>query len=321
MVWLTWRQHRAEGLGGLLALAAVAAILLALGLPMHHSFTSNGVGPCAAQTNPTQSCIEVVKQFTDRYVNGGAGSLLPWLNFLPALIGTFVGAPLLAREFEQGTWRLAWTQAVPRTRWLAVKLVLLTLCAIVLAIAFTVMFTWYRGPLDQMRGRMVGEGFDFEGLVIPAYALFAFALGTLAGILTRRIVTAMAITLGGFVAVRLPSEYWLRPHYQAPVTKIADSSDAQFAGLELSRHMLDPSGRVLSDLQERGVVNNAMQSLRSLTPNSLNAYLRDHGYRWRLVFQPESRFWHFQLIEAAIFAGLAAILLAAAIWQLRRRVG
>jgi hypothetical protein len=36
---------------------------------------------------------------------------------------------------------------------------------------------------------------------------------------------------------------------------------------------------------------------------------------------PAARYWEFQLIEAAIFVGLAAILLAVAIRQLRRRVG
>lgn len=30
-----------------------------------------------------------------------------------------IGAPLLGLELERGTWRLAWSQTVPRTRWLA----------------------------------------------------------------------------------------------------------------------------------------------------------------------------------------------------------
>ena len=41
---------------------------------------------------------------------------------MPALIGAFWGAPLITREFEAGTFRLAWNQSVTRARWLAIKL-------------------------------------------------------------------------------------------------------------------------------------------------------------------------------------------------------
>jgi ABC-2 family transporter protein len=318
MVWLTWRQHRAEALGSLLVLAAVAAILLALGAPMRSAYTHDGLAACIAHNTTTGSCVDVVNQFAARF-GGAANSLIPWLNLLPAFLGIFVGAPLLAREFEHGTWRLAWTQAVPRTRWLAVKLALLIAGIIALTAPLTALFTWYRGPLDQLDGRLSPNAFDFEGFALPAYALFAFALGTLAGILTRRTVVAMAITLGGFLAVRLPVETWLRPHYQHPVTAVADPGVHQGlvdTALGISRTLLDPAGHPLSNLQERHVLNAAGQ--KSGDPAT---YLHAHGYHWQTVFQPASRFWHFQLIEAALFATLAAILLAVAAWQLRRRVG
>jgi ABC-type transport system involved in multi-copper enzyme maturation permease subunit len=49
----------------------------------------------------------------------------------PALIGMFWGAPLVAREMEAGTFRLAWSQSVSRMRWLAVKLGVVGLAAVV----------------------------------------------------------------------------------------------------------------------------------------------------------------------------------------------
>ena len=52
---------------------------------------------------------------------------------LPALIGLFWGAPLIARELEAGTHRLVWNQSITRTRWLAVKLGLTGLAAMVAA--------------------------------------------------------------------------------------------------------------------------------------------------------------------------------------------
>jgi len=41
---------------------------------------------------------------------------------VPALIGLFWGAPLIAPELAEGTWKLAWTQTITRTRWAAARL-------------------------------------------------------------------------------------------------------------------------------------------------------------------------------------------------------
>jgi ABC-type transport system involved in multi-copper enzyme maturation permease subunit len=35
---------------------------------------------------------------------------------VPGLIGVLVGGSLIARELEYGTWRLAQSQAIPRTK-------------------------------------------------------------------------------------------------------------------------------------------------------------------------------------------------------------
>jgi ABC-type transport system involved in multi-copper enzyme maturation permease subunit len=45
-----------------------------------------------------------------------ADLLGPGLLPIPALLGMFWGAPLIARELESGTYRLAWTQSVTRRR-------------------------------------------------------------------------------------------------------------------------------------------------------------------------------------------------------------
>ena len=68
---------------------------------------------------------------------------------LPALIGLFWGAPLIARELEAGTHRLVWNQSVTRTRWLAVKLGLLGLAAIAAAGLGSLAVDWWSDPLDK----------------------------------------------------------------------------------------------------------------------------------------------------------------------------
>ena len=79
-----------------------------------------------------------------------AGVIISYL--MPAIIGMFWGAPLISRELEGGTYRLAWSQSVTRSRWLAVKLGLLGLAAMAVAGLFSLVITWWASPLDQAAG-------------------------------------------------------------------------------------------------------------------------------------------------------------------------
>ncbi|HYY78656.1 MAG TPA: transporter [Actinomycetes bacterium] len=326
MLWLTWRQHRAEVLGALLLLAALGAVLVVTGLPMHAAYADQGVAACVAGDGPAGDCDMLLAQFAGRYV--GLGDLLTLLVVLPALAGVFIGAPLLGRELEHGTWRLAWAQGVTRTRWLAVKLALLTVAVTVLAVGFTALFTWWRGPLDGLQGRFDGAAYNFEGAVPTAAALFAFALGTLAGTLARRTIPAMALAFFGYWVVWLPLVLVGRPRFLAPLVRTSDADAATAttnagrgalgAGQDwiLDSGLLDRAGHRLSFAQESAVLRAARDADISKT-----AYLQQHGIRTLEVYQPGDRFWTFQLIEAGLLVALAAVLLAIAVWLVHRRTG
>ncbi len=60
-----------------------------------------------------------------------AGGAVMYLT--PLIIGAFWGAPMIARELEAGTHRLAWNQSVARDRWLLAKLGIGGLAAMVFA--------------------------------------------------------------------------------------------------------------------------------------------------------------------------------------------
>src|SRR5262249_30193792 len=141
-----------------------------------------------------------------------------WLNLLPALLGIFLGAPLVAREWEQGTFRLAWTQSVTRMRWLALKLSGVLGAALLATAALTALLTWWFAPLDHFGGLYFPLAFDLEGAVPVAYAAYGLALAVAMGALLRRVVPAMAATVAGFLAIRVPVELWLRPRYLPPIT-------------------------------------------------------------------------------------------------------
>ena len=148
------------------------------------------------------------------------GSLRAWLGVLvivvPALTGMFWGAPLAAREFEEGTFRLVWTQSVTRLRWLAVRFGVAGLTSMAAAGLLSIVVTWWSGPLDRAAANQFGT-FDQRDIVPVGYAAFAFALGVLAGMLIRRTLPAMAVTLAGFVAARLAVLTWVRPRLISPV--------------------------------------------------------------------------------------------------------
>jgi hypothetical protein len=55
------------------------------------------------------------------------------------------------------------------------------------------------------------------------------------------------------------------------------------------------------------------------TREAMNACMDRLGYQFRTTYQPPGRYWMFQWIEFGIFAGLAALLVLAAVVLLRRR--
>src|SRR5215471_10128183 len=136
MAWVTWRQHRAA-LGGVAALLGALAVYLWLtGLQIHHAY--------AADCHPASSLACNIN-FTGRYAVT-VNVVRVFLQAAPALIGAFVGAPVLAREMETGTFRYAWTQGIGRWRWTLGRLVPLAVVVAAAAGAFSMLFSWYDQP-------------------------------------------------------------------------------------------------------------------------------------------------------------------------------
>ncbi|MFD9735202.1 hypothetical protein [Umezawaea sp. NPDC059074] len=209
MAWLIWRQHRTEVcvLGLFVGLFGVA--LLVLGSQAHDLFPG-GPARCAGQAGVDEACAASSRRLDDEY--GFVENLLAVFSLVPVVIG----APLLARELEDGTWQLAWTRAVPRMRWLVAELAALAGVTVVLTGTFTAVLTWFRLPFDAWEGRFQYDAFDLEGLVPVAYALFAFGVATAAGAILRRGLPAF----GAFLAVRMVVALVARPADATPLTTV-----------------------------------------------------------------------------------------------------
>jgi hypothetical protein len=300
MIWVSWRQHRGQAMACLAVLAGLAIYAIMVGTSMRTAFGKDGLAPCLAGSQGT-GCQDAISTFTNEF--GSEVNIAFWSVCLivPGLIGVLVGAPLVARELEYGTWRLAWSQTVPRSRWLATKLALVTGGLVVLGAAMTAVITWYRAPMDRLTGRFLHNIYDFEGVVLTTYILCAFGFAVLAGLLIRRSIPAMIAAFVPWLAIRLVVEFVFRPHFETPAAIACGATPGGCFG--------------------RGSGGTGISAIPPATGHVGDWVLNTgSGPSGNLItYQPADRFWTFQFIEAGIFVALTAIALGATIWLLHRR--
>jgi hypothetical protein len=324
MIWVTWAQHRREALVSGLILIVAAALLVLTGLIMLADFQSSGAASCASAGGPAvgvfntgTSCEPVLGAFFGRWFSLTQTAWLALMT-LPVLLGVFIGAPLLSREFEQRTYLFAWSQSITRLRWVLVKLGLFAVVVLISAAALAVLVIWWHSPLDRAFSDGPWAAFDVQGIAPIGYAVFALSLGTLAGVVIRRTIPAMALTLFVFVGVRILIAL-VRRHFMTAVT--GSALDVRQGSWILSAsYYTDAQGHHVSFEQ----VNQMVSQYASTAPKTFNdstvmAYLHQRGISLLTDYQPPDRFWTFQLIEAALFFGLAIGLIAASLWWLQRR--
>jgi ABC-type transport system involved in multi-copper enzyme maturation permease subunit len=307
MAWVTWRQHRAALVGVAMFLGASALYLWLTGLQIHHAY--------AADCHPASS-IACTINFTGRY---GTTAIVVsiFLQAVPALIGAFLGAPVLAREIETGTFRYAWTQGFGRWRWALAKLVLLAVAVAAAAGAFSVLYSWYNQPFFAAGYAIPFSTrlFDLHEVAFAAWTLAAFAIGVLAGMLIRRVVPAIAATLAVYAGLAFTAALWLREHYMTPL--VTSSSSLPGSAWIISQWYTKGGKFAFPD---RGTqILNALSKLCP-SPNVSDAQcLSQHGYTQWTSYQPADRFWPFQWIEGGWLLALSVLLIAATVWLVRRR--
>ncbi|MFC6085733.1 ABC-2 transporter permease [Sphaerisporangium aureirubrum] len=333
MIWLTWRQFRASAATVAGALV-VLVVLLGLTGPELASDHSSWLAACAADPG---ACPGFAKRLLDDYEGPylmvGAAVVL-----LPVLIGLFWGAPLVSRELEAGTHRLVWGQSITRTRWLTVKLAVTVPAAMAAAAVGGLAATWWAAPFDETAGgdfsRMAPLMFPARGIVPIGYAAFALVLGVAAGMVLRRTVAAMAVTLAIFTAVQLAMPLLARPHLLPPVRATVEITRGNLESLGGSRdgppirvttQPPEPGAWVLSsttvDASGRPVATIPLSmssgpcTRRGGDVQPCLAEIKRLGYRQQTTYHPSSRYWPLQGLETGIYLALA---LGLAWFSLRR---
>jgi hypothetical protein len=218
----------------------------------------------------------------------------------------FAGAPVFARELEQGTHVFSLTQSIGRTRWWVTKLLVAGAPATIAMTLLGLLSAKALGPLSFLLGsRLQTPMFESQGIVLGVYTAFAFTLGATAGLLVRSTLGAMAITIGGYLVTVVVVSNAARRNYATP--EYAESSSVEPGSWRVDRGYLDAAG------------NPTTFSPDACQPNAMPECLADQGIvsqvNW---FHPPSRFWDFQLLESGIFVLAAAAVLGAGAWALRR---
>jgi ABC-type transport system involved in multi-copper enzyme maturation permease subunit len=328
MIWLTWRQSRAQTLVAAGALAVLAVTFAITGPQLVHLYDTT-VATCHSH----HDCALALHAFASQ------DSLLQNLNIfvmqvVPGLIGVFWGAPLIARELETGTHRLALTQSVSRGRWLAVKLGMTGLASMAAAGLLSLMVTWWSSPLDRISNNLLDPGvFGQRGIAPVGYAAFAFALGVTAGLLIRRTVPAMAVTIAAFAGVQAAFGLWLRAHLIAPLRAVSALNLRWATSLGVmtpGNHLLVgvtpqmPGAWIYSSqvTTASGSTNlgTAPQSCSQSTMQACTAAISRMHLRQIVTYQPGSRYWTFQWYETAIYLALALALAGFCFLWARRRL-
>ncbi|MEU6075420.1 ABC transporter permease subunit [Micromonospora sp. NPDC047074] len=322
MIRMSLRQFRGQALVGAILLVVAAGYLVRLG------------GDIRAVRDPAQ----LPGQYGQTMLFLAAG-----FGLVPALIGAFWGAPLVARELETGTHRLVWSQSVPRRRWLAVKLAVLGLAGVAVAGTLSALLTWAAAPVDEAAGdRFTAILFGARGVAPIGYAVFGLTLGAVTGLLVRRTLPAMAIVFLALIAVQFAVPNLLRPHYlPAERVTVPMSADAinqarslgsitggpAVGGLEIpdawvtdTSRLLTADGRQLSEAAFDGCFHDAPRTGAAGTFGDTAVCLGELDLHVDLAYQPNRRFWPFQWFELALYLGVGALLAGVGLWRVQRRV-
>jgi hypothetical protein len=341
MIWMTWRQFRAQAITAGAILLALAITLGITGAGLASDFNGAGLNVCHA------SCAQDASNFLtalkgsnyQKLYSGGIAVMF----LAPALIGLFWGAPLIARELETGTYRLAWNQSVTRGRWTLGKVGLGGLASVAFAGLLSLMVTWWASPINTalnygsgsspVSSRMEPLVFAARGVAPLGYAAFAFTLGVTLGVLLRRTIPAMALTLVLFAAVQFLMPALVRPHLLPAQQVTAPYNPGSGGELTIS------NGGLMTLVENASVPGAWIISNQTVTPagkvftgpatnacagpnaNACDSWLASKHLRQLVAYQPASNFWPLQWIELAIYLAASGALAGGCAWRIRRRAG
>jgi ABC-type transport system involved in multi-copper enzyme maturation permease subunit len=237
MTWLVWRQHRAA------FWTMIAATVLCVAWMVYQR--GQMMDFLDAYGFPAKNLDDAEKAF-DPYI-GAFTTVTTGLTAIPVMLGVLLGAPLLAGELENGTAKLIAAQSVSRNRWLATKLALTGLVVTVTTVALSTVFAWWWNPIKLYYLDIDWASREFFNTTGPspvALSLLSVFGGVLIGVILRRTLAAMVVTLGFTVALQAVWGYFklsLGDIVTATTKPVSPGSAITFPEVPRTAHVLDTS--------------------------------------------------------------------------------
>jgi hypothetical protein len=339
MLWLTWRQHRWPILVG----TAVTVGML-VWMTTTASEINSGLALCRGLGVHCPRTTQELAQIKLDHGYSFATYQLNTIVVLPVLLGLFWGVPVLAREYEQRTLVLAWSQGISPQKWLWGKLAILGFIVVALsaAVAGTAEHLAYLAHLAGGRSLFEGTLFQGGGWMPFTLALGWFACGVAVGAIVRRTMPALATVIGLFV-LRTVLMVKYRPELMTPVTTVKsivsggsgkyasgpDLSNATYPGKAVNNAMSLTGGNDLIAVDANGhsfaysqIMNSCVVSYNKPGDPSdsyMQQCIQQHGIVGFVdKYQPASRLGTFHLIENSLNLGLMVASLVVTWWFVRK---
>ena len=322
MTWIAWRQQRMQVLLSVAVIAVLAAVMAYFRFDALTYLSDHGISGCV-NIDAGRCNAAALEAFAERY-RGYVGVLPLVLLCVPVLLGMFAGAPLFAREFEQGTHIFVLTQSVSRVRWWSTKLLIAAAPVLAGMLLLGLLGTWSLRPFSFVaHGRMMTPGFETQGVVVVAYTLVAIAIGATAGLLWRNTVAAMALTIAGYLVLLVGMAAVARPNYADPVERHGTVAEGNAIGSRLGHSLVpDDAWRVGTAYYDASgaEVDFDPASCRNADSSIEICLSRQQIVSVSATYHPDEQFWRLQFVEATIFLAAGSTVLALALWALLKRV-
>lgn len=289
---------------------AMSALLWAVGGPLADASASAWAEYEACSFQRCAHDQDAITLYRDAYTYATLALLA-----VPAVVAAWAGSALVGRELESGTARLAWTQGISPSRWLAAKLALPAVAVAagtgLLAVFHRLAWSAGQGRIDSAKSWYSTATYYANGPAVVALALAGLAFGALVGLLWRRSLAALGTAPLGLLLL-WGGLHLVTPHLWPSATR--NSSLSEFlpgAGINVGQGVVDSSGGRHGFVSDCGQIYEAAPCRAAY--DKLDAVGFYHDYH------PASHFWPLQLVSAALLLAVAALLALAAFRLLRHR--
>jgi hypothetical protein len=302
---LTYRINRFE----INAIAMATVLSAAVSAAILTWMTSSGYAACVANDTdpPSVACLNLMG--VGAWANKIASISMNLVPLFPYLAGLLLGAPVIARELDRGTARLAWSLGPSRMRWFAQRVLPMLIVTVVACFAIGVVAEWlvalYAPGVDlansfaqyQQRGVLIAT----SGFLVAAVAI---AIGSIVG---RTVPTLILALLLGGASVFAITEVNAKLLVSEAVLLAQNGTNSD---LQVDSRFQLPDGRLVTWEELNAIDPTAMQS--EFGPQYPYVALGIPGTRHREI---EARIAVADIVAGLAFLGLGGVIVA------RRRPG